>query len=465
MSLVEYQHLLSRKAIAFKARGLTDVPDLAGGLFPHAAAVTRDLLLFGCGAAFLDTGLAKTSVALAWLDAIARVTGRTAMLLCPLACGPQHQREAERLGIDAAYLRTPNDRRRPRIVITNYERFHLWDLHHIGAIGLDESSILKSFNGKTKRALIEAFCATPYRLALTATPAPNDHMELGNHAEFLGVMRSREMLSRWFVNDTSTASHTWRLKGHARAHFWDWVASWARCASMPSDLGFSDEGFVLPELITHKHIVDADQSIDAGAERNGQARMFRIPETSATSIRREKKYSLDARADAIAAAVLAEPGEAWNLWVDTNDEADALSVRLKGAIEVRGSMKAEEKEARLVAFSDGRERVLITKARIAGFGLNWQHCARAGFAGLTYSYESFYQAVRRNWRFGQKRPVHVHIAGSSTEAALFEANARKADDHAEMKIEMAAAMRRAMAPSATRHYDAAETVRIPTWMK
>jgi hypothetical protein len=458
-----YHQLLARKRVSFEPRGI-DAPDLCSAMFPHQETVTRFLLKAGCGAAFLDTGLGKSLIALDWGRAIADHAGKPVLMLAPLAVGPQHEREAQKFGIDAAYLREPGASALPPVVITNYERLHLWASEQFSGVILDESSILKSFQGRTKTALVSAFNRTPFRLACTATPAPNDHMELGNHAEFLGVMRSNEMLSRWFVNDTSTASQKWRLKGHAADDFWDWVASWARCVAKPSDIGHSDDGFVLPELTTINHQVIADRSIAAGETMDGQAQLFRMPEMSATSIHREKRLTLDARADAIAAVVNSEPGEPWIIWVDTDAEADAMAARIKDAVEVRGSMKPDLKEARLIDFSEGRERVLITKASIAGFGLNWQHCARMAFVGLSFSYEAYYQAVRRCWRFGQKRPVQVHIAMADTEKAIFDTVARKSEDHSTMKTAMTSAMRRAMRSAHQRPYDAGRPMAVPTWL-
>lgn len=470
MSLQSYTDLLAAKRCAFTPRGLDDVPDLNPGLFSYQRDVTAFLLRAGCGAAFLDTGLGKSFIALEWGRVIAAHARKPVLMMAPLAVGPQHAREAQKFGIDALYLRDPaafhasGRSALPPIVITNYERLHLWDVSQFAAVVLDESSILKSFTGRMRNDLIEAFARTPYRLACTATPAPNDHMELGNHAEFLGAMASREMLSRWFVNDTSTASQSWRLKGHAREHYWDWIASWARCLSKPSDIGYSDDGFTLPPLVPHHHVVAADRSIATG-EDDGQARMFRMPEMSATSVHKEKKLTMAARADAIAAAVLDEPSEPWIVWVETDAEADAMRKRLPGAMEVRGSMKADKKEDALVAFSEGRERVLITKPSIAGFGLNWQHCARQGFVSLSFSYESYYQAVRRSWRFGQTRPVHVHVAMADTEKAIFDTIARKSGDHETMKDEMRAAMGRAsVSVDRQRPYDAARAMEVPPWL-
>jgi superfamily II DNA or RNA helicase len=363
-------------------------------------------------------------------------------MLAPLAVGPQHAREADRLGIDAKVIRDGSEVTGPRIYIINYDRLDRIDPSKFDGIILDESSILKGFSGATTKALISAFARTPYRLACTATPAPNDHTELGTHAEFLGVMRRDEMLPIWFIHDSADTG-TWRVKGHARDDFWRWVASWARCVSKPSDLGFSDEGFILPELVTHHHEVIADTSIDTGAERDGQARLFRIPEMSATSVHREKRMTMDARADVIAETVLRENGEPWIIWCDTNDEADALLARMPKdeTVEVRGNQSADEKERKLVAFSQGEARIIITKSQIAGFGLNWQHCARQAFIGLSFSYEQYYQAVRRSWRFGQKRSVHVHIACADTERSIYDTVARKAEDHGAMKDAMAKAMR------------------------
>ncbi len=467
MSLAPYQDLLARKRVAFAPRGLARVPDLNAGLFPHQRAVTAFLLTAGCGAAFLDTGLGKTVTALEWARCIVEATNRPVLMLAPLAVGPQHAREAVDRGIAiaATYVRSRPARLAAQIYITNYERLHLFDPADFAGVVLDESSILKSFTGATTRALIEAFARTPYRLACTATPAPNDHTELGQHSAFLGVMDSPEMLARWFLAD-QTQMGRYRLKRPAIGPFWDWVASWARCVSKPSDLGFSDDGFVLPELMHHEHVVRADRTVAAGADRDGQSRLFRIPETSATSIHAEKRLTSSARADALAAAVAAEPAEPWVIWCDTNDEADQITARIPGAVEVRGSMTAEQKEERLIGFSEGRVRVIVTKPSIAGFGLNWQHCARVGFVGLSFSYESYYQAVRRCWRFGQTRPVAVHVAMADTERAIFQAVSRKKSDHDEMKSAMAAAMARAARTSRVlEDYVPTRRVQLPDWIK
>lgn len=430
-----YGAFLARKAVEPATAGLSSIPTLHADLFPHQRAVTEYLLSIGQGAAFLDTGLGKTFVELEWSRVVAETQDKPVLILAPLAVGPQTAREAKRFNIDAAYVRDPDQIRTP-IVITNYERAHLFDNRRFAGIALDESSILKSFTGPTTRRLIEMAAPLPYRLAATATPAPNDHMELGQHSAFLGVMSSAEMLTRWFISDQANMGR-YRLKGHAVRPFWSWVASWARCVTKPSDLGFSDDGFELPPLHLNRHVVRAPSA----AEPYGT--LFRMPDTSATSIHAEKRRTLDARADRIAELVTGEPTEPWIVWCDMDDEADALCKRIAGAVEVRGSMSADEKEARLLGFEDGSIRVLVTKPSIAGFGLNWQHCARVAFAGLSFSYELFYQAIRRCWRFGQLRPVQAHIAMADTEMAIWEAVSRKADDHEIMKVEMVSAMRRA----------------------
>lgn len=464
MSIEDYRDIIKRKRVAFEARGIKTIGDLPSSLFPHQSHGVEFALRAGCSALFYDTGLGKTAMALTWGDKIMRHTNKPVLMLAPLAVGPQHVREANRLGIEAKVIRDDSEISRPCIYVLNYDRLDKVDATRFGAVILDESSILKSFTGITTRKLIEMFARVPFRLACTATPAPNDHTELGTHAEFLSVMRRDEMLPIWFIHDSADTG-TWRIKGHAQDDFWRWVASWARCVSKPSDLGFDDTGFILPELVTHRHEVISDVSNDTGSEKDGQSRLFRIPEMSATSVHREKRFSLSQRADVICEKVLAETKEPWIVWCETNDEADALISRLPEAIEVRGQHSPDEKERKLIAFSEGKARVIITKPSIAGFGLNWQHCARQAFIGLSFSYESYYQAVRRSWRFGQKRPVHVHIACADTERTIYETVTRKADDHGAMKRAMEKAMR---AVSQSRQvnveYNPTKEATLPAWM-
>lgn len=452
-----YQDLLAKRAVQAPMRGIENVPSLYSGMFHYQKDVTEFLLRTGCGAAFLDTGLGKSLVSLEWGRVVAEHTGKPVLMLAPLAVAPQHVREARKFGLEAQVVRDQSEVA-PGINVTNYAKVDHFDASAFGGIVLDESSIIKNFTGATSRKLISMFAETPFRLACTATPAPNDHMELGQHSQFLGVMPSNEMLSRWFIADQTNMGR-YRLKGHAVRPFWNWVASWARCISKPSDLGYSDDGFDLPNLNFHHHVIQADITVDA------QDMLFRIPETSATSIHREKRLTADDRAQRIADVVNAEKGEAWVVWCDTDYEADALTARIPDAVEVRGSMSDTMKEQRLVGFSEGNVRVIVSKPTVAGFGLNWQHCARIAFAGLSFSYEQFYQAVRRCWRFGQTREVECHIAMADTERNIWDVISRKAGDHEAMKTEMYSAMRRAHESRQIKiDYQPTQAVQLPSWL-
>ncbi len=466
MTLQSYHELIAGKRVAFQPSGFTDVDEgaLPSRLFDHQRHGAAFALRCGSGALFYDTGLGKTAMALVWGNEIVRRTNKPVLMLAPLAVGAQHVEEAQAFGIEATQSRDGAAPIRPRIVVTNYERLEKVNPDLWGGMILDESSILKSFTGKTTRRLIKAFERTPYRLACTATPAPNDHTELGQHSHFLGVMEAPEMLSRWFIAD-QTQMGRYRLKKPAVRPFWDWVASWARCVSKPSDLGFSDDGFEMPPLNLHRHLVAADRGIDTGEEKNGQIRLFRTPDMSATSIHREKRLTSIARAAKLAEIVAAEPSEPWIIWVETDYDADAVREAIPEAVEVRGSMSIEKKEERLQAFARGEIRILLSKPSICGFGLNWQHCARMAFMGLSFSYESFYQAVRRCWRFRQKRAVEVHVVCADTEEAIWQVVSRKAGDHDAMKAAMAAAMSRAARSSKTLlTYQPHQEATLPAWM-
>lgn len=455
----EYDDFLRGKEIKAPLAGMDKVPELAPHLFDHQRDVVDFLLRAGRGAAFLDTGMGKTAVELEYSRQIVEHTNKPVLLLAPLAVGKQHEREAARFDTDAVVVRDQSEVGSARVYITNYERLHLFDRHQFGGIVLDESSIIKSFTGKTTKQITEFGQDMRYRLAATATPAPNDHMELGQHSSFLGVMRSSEMLARWFIADQSEMGR-YRLKRHGIDPFWSWVASWARCVGKPSDLGYSDDGFILPPLNVHKHIVETDLTEGAGDM------LFRIPDVSATSIHKEKRLTSAARAEKIRDLVRSEPGESWMIWVETDYDADSIMALLPEAVEVRGSMKPEMKEERLNDFTLGKIRVLVSKPSIAGFGLNWQHCARTAFVGLSFSYEMFYQAVRRFWRFGQQRPVECHIAMADTETAIWQTIQRKQRDHETMNEQMFEAMRREVLVKGVKNpYEAKMAAKLPTWLK
>jgi len=466
MTLQSYRDMIAGKRTAFQPRGFSDVDEgkLPSRLFDHQRHGAAFALRCGSSALFYDTGLGKTGMALVWGDEVVRRTNKPVLMLAPLAVGAQHVQEAEAFGIEATQSRDGSAPFSPRIVITNYERLEKVDPSYWGGVILDESSILKSFTGKTTNRLIQAFAKTPYRLACTATPAPNDHTELGQHSAFLGVMSAPDMLSRWFIADQTNMGR-YRLKRPAVRPFWDWVASWARAVSKPSDLGFSDDGFEMPALNLHRHLVAADRGIDTGEEKNGQIRLFRTPDLSATSVHKEKRLTSETRAAQIAELVAAEPSEPWIIWVETDYDADAVRAAVPEAVEVRGSMSIERKEERLQAFASGEIRVLLSKPSICGFGLNWQHCARMAFMGLSFSYESFYQAVRRCWRFRQMRAVDVHVVCADTEDAIWKVVSRKAGDHDAMKREMTAAMARASRSSEVlRTYQPTLKAELPQWL-
>ena len=455
----EYAEFLASKAVRAPMRGLKSVPVLAPHLFNYQASAVAHALQAGGAGCFLDTGLGKTECQLEFLRHGMEATNGRGLLLTPLAVAQQTRRRAEKWGYEARVIRDQSEAG-DGINICNYDRLDKIDPAAFGAVSLDEASILKSFTGKTTRALIEAFRGHRFKLAATATPAPNDHMELGNYAEFLEIMQANEMLSRWFINDTSTASQEWRLKGHAEADFWDWLASWARCAELPSDLGGDDTGFILPELSIHRHRA-------AETEIKGGEGLFASVSMSATNMHEVKRQTSEARAAKIAEVIAREPNEVWLIWCDTDYEADALKAVIGDAIEVRGSQPVEKKEELLEAFGTGQARRLITKPSLAGFGLDWSHCARMAFVGRSYSYETFYQAVRRCQRFGQKRQVQVHIAVAEGEAEIGRIVERKTADHQKMKAAMRAAMARAKdaARVARVPYQPKHKGRLPTWLK
>lgn len=409
----------------------------------------------------MDTGLGKTEIELEWCHRAIEATGHKALILTPLAVAGQTARRAERWGYDACVIREQSEAK-PGINICNYDRLDKLDTGAFGIVALDEASILKSFTGKTTRALIAAFRNTPFRMAATATPAPNDHMELGNYAEFLAVMAANEMLSRFFINDRSTASQEWRLKGHAIESFWNWMASWARMAERPSDLGDNenDARFTLKPFQITRH-----RARDSRIDRELQD-LFGAPTLSATTLHDLKRQTSEARAEMAASIVDNDARGPWLIWVDTDYEADAAKRAISGATEIRGSQSIEEKEDRLAAFETGQAKILIAKPSMCGFGLDWSHCSRMIFLGRSFSYETWYQAVRRCWRFGQKETVRVHLIVAEGETEIGRVIDRKADDHSQMKVAMREAMLRATSQAQTTKmpYQPNRSGELPSWL-
>lgn len=456
MGLQEYREFIASRATVLPDRGFA-----SHGINSKAKQHQSNVLDFatnaGQSAAFLDTGLGKSFIELDFARQCCEETGKPSLILTPLAVAGQMIREANKFNIDARQIKEPQDIG-SGVMVMNYDRLQKIDPCIFGAVILDESSILKSFAGKTRMMLMDAFKDTPFKLAATATPSPNDHMELGNHAEFLGVMRQQEMLSKWFINDTSTASQDWRLKGHAVESFWQWVASWSRCATLPSDLGGDDAGYILPDVVRTLHTVQADRSTGT------DGMLFRIPELSATSFHAEKRLTMSDRV--AKAAELATHDKPVTVWCESNDESANLAKMIPDAREVRGDMTPEQKEELLLGFVDGDFRVMVTKPKLAGFGVNWQHCAHAIFASISYSYEQHYQAVRRSHRFGQTEQVKNDIVVADTEMAIWDVINEKGEKHDEMKRRMAVAMKSAQTKAETRvRYDRPINLAFPEWLK
>ena len=399
-------------------------------LFPWQVECVRRTLERGRAALFADTGLGKTRMELSWAVAAAETTGRGALILAPLAVSKQIVREAGELGCEAAYSKGGDPR--TIVTVTNYERLDSFDSKRFGAVVLDESSILKGFNGKTYRALVDWAAPLAYRLAASATPAPNDYLELGQHSEFLSVLSAKEMMALYFRQDGNSTTK-WRLKGYAEADFWRWVASWAVGMRRPSDVGFpdGDVAYDLPALEVRGVQVEAESDFALGT-------LFRDEAHSLSERQRARRETLEERCRAVVGLVAAEPDEQWLLWCDLNDESKMLADLIPGAVEVTGTDTTDHKERSLLGFADGEIKVLVSKPSIAGHGMNFQRCARMAFVGLSDSFEKYYQAVRRCWRFGQRRPVHAYVVTADIEGAVvrnIQDKQRKAEAMAQELLE------------------------------
>lgn len=422
---MEYASYLRAKAMIDPATGIAGDIDLPSALFGFQVDIVRWALRRGRAALFAGTGLGKTHMELAWADRVAAHTGKPVLIFTPLAVAPQFVDEAAKFDLRCERAASQDDIGQG-VYVTNYDKMDRFDLSAFGGVVLDESSILKAYDGKTRTALIEGCQSIPFRLAATATPAPNDFMELGNHAEFLGVMSYAEMLAMFFVHDGGETSK-WRLKGHAESEFWRWMTSWAVMLTKPSDLGYADQGYDLPPLRIQQHTVAVkyEPSMETGMLFPMEARTM--------------KERLGARRDTIserveaAAALINGNDRTWVAWCNLNAESAALVEAIPGAVEVTGSMSADEKEAILDRFRLGEIRVLVSKTSLTGFGMNWQFCHDTAFVGLSDSFEQVFQAVRRFWRFGQAEAVNVHFIAAETEGAVV-ANLRRKEADAERMI-------------------------------
>jgi superfamily II DNA or RNA helicase len=429
---MNYAEYLAHKKASDPATGITDPGDMHPALFGYQADIVRWALRRGRAAIFAGTGLGKTLMELAWAHAVADFTGKPVLIFTPLAVAAQFVTEGAKFGLPCTRAASQSDIC-SGVYVTNYDKRDRFDLTSFAGMVLDESSILKAHTGKTRDAIIAASQSIPFRLAATATPAPNDYMELGNHAEFLGVMSYAEMLAMFFVHDGGDTAK-WRLKRHAESDFWAWMCSWAVMLTKPSDLGYDDAAHSLPPLLTHQHTVAVEyrSSVDTGM-------LFPIEA-------RTMQERLGARRDSIAdrvqcaAALINGNNRPWVAWCNLNTEADAMTKAIPGAVQVSGSDSEDLKEARLDAFARGDIRVIVTKPSICGFGMNWQHCADTAFVGLNDSFEQVFQAVRRFWRFGQTQSVNVHFIASEMEGAVVANLQRKETDANRMIASMVAHM-------------------------
>lgn len=458
---VNYESFVRGKLSTVPSTGIADGFSLPGSMFPHQSALTAWALRRGRAAIFADTGLGKMRMELAWADAVRKHTGQPVIIMTPLAVAAQMVVEGEKIGVQAKVCREASDLT-TGINVTNYDRLHKFDCSIFGGVVLDESGCIKHHDTKTFQALTAAYRDTPFKLPATATPAPNDWTELGTHAEFLGICTRAEMLAEFFTHDGGDTS-VWRLKGHAREIFWRWVATWGAMIRKPSNLGFDDGAYNLPALHLHEHNVAYEVPL------NGM--LFAAEAQSLSERRDARRASVVDRVQACAAAVNAEPNEPWVVWCDLNAEGDALTKAIDGAVQIAGADAVDTKERRLIDFAEGRIRVLVSKPSICGWGLNWQHAARMAFVGVTDSYEAYYQAVRRCWRFGQSRDVHVHIFASKAEGAVVSnlkrkereagamADALSAETHDAVMAEVVGATRE------TNSHNAVHPVNAPAWLQ
>jgi hypothetical protein len=456
---MSYAEFLARRSHHADGYGFepTWLPD---SLFPFQRHLVEWATRQGRSAMFADCGLGKTPMQLVWAENVRRHTGKPVLVVTPLAVSFQTEAEGRKFGVEVASSR---DGQIPAgVTVTNYERLENFDPDRFGGVVCDESSAIKAFDGK-RRAIVTEFLRTvPYRLLCTATAAPNDYVELGTSSEALGYLGHMDMLGRFFTNKDktskaiggkwrSTAAQQWRFKGHAEEPFWRWVSSWARAMRRPSDLGFSDDGFALPPMEVRRHLIEASTPLEGT--------LFDVPASGLPEEREEARRTITERCEQ-AAVLLADasPGVAW---CQLNDEGNLLTGLIDGAVQVSGSDSADEKEAKLAAFSRGEIRVLVTKPKIGAWGLNWQHCHRMTFFP-SHSYEQYYQAVRRSWRFGQTQRVLVDIITTVGGANVFKNLERKSVQAEQMFDALTAHMGDALAVNRTQTYD--QETKVPSWL-
>jgi len=428
-------------------------------LFDFQAALVEWSTRKGRAAIFADCGLGKTPMQLVWAENVVRKTNKPVLILAPLAVSPQTVGEGEKFGIDCVRSQDGKIPNGARIIVTNYERLHYFDPSRFSGCVCDESSILKNFDGATRAAITEFMRTLPYRLLCTATAAPNDYIELGTSSEALGELGFMDVLNRFFKKIGSATcrageyrSGMWRFRGHSERDFWRWVCSWVRAVRKPSDLGFDNGSFVLPELRTREHVVKAS--------RPRAGFMFDMPAITLHEQREERRRTLPERCQ-LTAELVSDTGQPAICWCHLNDEGDTLERLIPGAVQVAGKDSDDRKEEVFGAFRGGQIRVIVTKPTIAGFGLNWQHCAHQTFFP-SHSYEQWYQAVRRSWRFGQTRPVTVDVIASEGERGVLSNMQRKDDAASEMFAHLVELMGREL--RLVKDTSPGQKERVPQWL-
>ncbi len=466
----KYEDFLAAKAPMDAPTGLENIPRLPKALKPFQRAVVKWALRRGRAALFEGTGLGKTLQQLTWARVVADHEDAPILVLTPLAVAEQTVSEAAKFGIKGVAYAADKSLMNSGIVVTNYERFDKFDIADFAGIVLDESGIIKSHDGKMRTELTDACRQMKWRLCCTATPAPNDYAELGQHSEFLGVMNAKEMLSMFFVhdgsiraNDDTQGADGWRLKRHAEKDFWRWLASWSVVVRHPRDLGFDEPGYDLPPLTFHETIVPADLKPMAG-------QLFPFMASTLAERIAVRRDTAEGRVAAAVEIVAREPNEPWMIWCNLNSEADAIERLISGALQVAGRHEASVKVERLLGFKTGAPSILISKPSLAGHGMNWQHCSRMVFVGLTDSFEQVYQAVRRCWRFGQLNETHVHFVVSELEGNVVSNIRRKEAAFEKMLDSMADHMRDLTrqqingAKSSRSIYDPKQFMELPQWI-
>ena len=456
-SVSDYGEFLRQKSQRGADSGFSPVwmPDF---LFDFQRELVEWAVRKGRAAIFADCGLGKTPMGLTWASNVARKTGKPVLYLTPLAVASQTVREAEKFGIEAR--QSKGGAHAGHIIVANYERLHYFSSSDFGGVVCDESSVLKSFAGERRGEITAFMRQVPYRLLQTATAAPNDYIELGTSSEALGYMGHMDMLNRFFKNDLNNSAQgrmrgeviKWRLKGHAETPFWRWVCSWARAIRRPSDLGFNDDGFLLPPLHEVEHLVEANSLADG--------MLFALPAVGLKEQREERRRTVQERCQTVADLVN-HTGQPALVWCHLNEEGDVLQSLIPDAVQVAGSDSDDRKEDRLEAFADGRARVLITKPKIGAWGLNYQHCNHVTFFP-SHSFEQYYQAVRRCWRFGQKRAVKVDIVTTEGERGVMRNLQRKSDQADAMFSRLVAEMNNALAIERANNMNT--QVEVPSWL-